>query len=186
MSETPFNHKKAKKQYGEFMRIVSAGAYSDRESNGSSVPDDVEKSIDELEYQAALRGLYFVRILKHSASDNQRYELQPMSNEQIATFTYTLTDEREVLQEIARGFKPFYLVLVHFQVSGTTLREYAGDDLDQVRARYASVASWRNWLESYGEVTGHHPLQVEPRRRVHHTIEVLRDGKPITLRELFP
>jgi hypothetical protein len=100
--------------------------------------------------------------------------------------TYKVTDEREVLREIARGFKPFYLVLVHFQVSGTTLREYTGDDLDQARARYASVASWRNWFESNKEVTGHHPLQGEQRRRVHHTIEVLRDGKPLTLRELFP
>jgi len=83
------------------MRLVSAGAYSDCESNGSSVPDDIEKSIDELEYQAALRGLHFVRLLKHSASDNQRYELQPMSNEQIVTFTYTLTDERGVARDRA-------------------------------------------------------------------------------------
>ena len=79
MSEQLFNQEQAIKAYTELMRSIDAGAYSERESDGSYAPDGIEYSIDALTEQAAQNGLQFV-------GKKGNYRLEPMSEQEIQEY----------------------------------------------------------------------------------------------------
>ncbi len=78
----PFDPKEALAQYTELSRLIAGGIYSERDHEGNDAEGGIEEAHDKLEYQAALRGLQFVRVEQNPA----RYELQPMEPEQIEAF----------------------------------------------------------------------------------------------------
>ncbi len=95
----PFDPKEALEQYTELARLISVGAYSERDHDGNYAEDGIEEVHDKLEYQAALRGLQFVRVEQNPA----RYELQPMEPEQIEAFIDALLEGNDILRELLRA-----------------------------------------------------------------------------------
>lgn len=95
----PFDPEKALEQYTELERRISVGAHSERDHEGNSAEDSIEEAHDKLEYQAALRGLQFVRVEQNPA----RYELHPMEPEQIEAFIDALLEGNDILRELLRA-----------------------------------------------------------------------------------
>jgi hypothetical protein len=93
MSEQTFNHEQAIRQYAELMRLLSVGAYDERQQNGSSGADSVEESRDRLETQAALHGLKF------TTDTNTISSLAPMSDQERSEFEAAYKELREKLRK---------------------------------------------------------------------------------------
>jgi hypothetical protein len=80
-SMNAFNQEHAIAQYASLMSLIRAGAYQERDIDGSYGADGIEKAVDELTYQAARHGLTFIW-----HEDTQTHTLELMSSEESITF----------------------------------------------------------------------------------------------------
>src|SRR6266567_1823039 len=78
---TAFNQERAIARYTELMRLISVGAYQERDIDGSSGEDGIEKAVAELELKAVQHGLVF-RWHEHE----QHWTLKPLTPEERAPF----------------------------------------------------------------------------------------------------
>lgn len=78
---TAFNQERAIARYTRLMRLISVGAYQERDIDGSSGEDGIEKAVAELELMAAQHGLAF-RWHEHE----QHWTLEPLTPEERAPF----------------------------------------------------------------------------------------------------
>jgi hypothetical protein len=78
-----FNQEQALRQYSELMKLISAGAYQERDHEGNYGADGIEKEVESLNFEAARRGKEF-----HWHKDTQQYTLEPISEENKAAFLH--------------------------------------------------------------------------------------------------
>ena len=71
----PFDQSRALARYTQLMRLIHAGAYSER--------DETDQAAQDFEYEAAQYGLEF-----HYHEEEDRYTLEPLSAENKAAFLH--------------------------------------------------------------------------------------------------
>lgn len=91
-TEAPLTKEKAIQYYTEFMRLVSVGAYSERQIDGSYGEDGVEESIDSLNAWGYQQGLMFV------GHEGGSYTLEPMPPSEVGSMYQGLSLSIETLQ----------------------------------------------------------------------------------------
>lgn len=93
-----FNHEQAIKHYTELQRFIQAGAYDERDVDGSYGEDGIEKAVDGLDWKAAQHGLAF-----HWHKESDMYTLEPLDDENKAAFLHVNVEALiSILAETAR------------------------------------------------------------------------------------
>src|SRR5260370_11810967 len=68
-----FNHERAIARYTELQQFIQAGAYDERDVDGSYGEAGIDKAVDDLNYQAAQHGLAF-----HWHKESRTHPLEPL------------------------------------------------------------------------------------------------------------
>lgn len=93
-----FNHEQAIKHYTELQKFIQAGAYDERDVDGSYGEDGIEKTVDDLNFRAAQHGLAF-----HWHKESDTYTLEPLDDESKAAFLHVNVEALiSILAETAR------------------------------------------------------------------------------------
>lgn len=95
-----FDKDKATETYTRLMKLTQAGAYQERNLDGSSTEDRIGESLERLEVSAAVLGFCF-RWHEKTA----RWTLEPMSEQEKAAFADALHDFAEQEQKAINGRK---------------------------------------------------------------------------------
>ncbi len=93
-----FNHERAIARYTELQKLIQAGAYDERDVDGSYGEDGIDKAVDDLNYQAAQHGLAF-----WWHKESRTYTLEPLDDENKAAFLHVNVEALvSILAETAR------------------------------------------------------------------------------------
>src|SRR5258708_97376 len=93
-----FHHERAIARYTELQKFIQAGAYDERDVDGSYGEDGIEKAVDDLNFQAAQHGLAF-----WWHKEDRRYSLEALDDENKAAFLHVNVENLiSILAETAR------------------------------------------------------------------------------------
>ena len=172
---TAFNQERAITHYTRLMRLISVGAYQERDRDGSYGEDGIEQAVDELELKAAQQGLAF-RWYEHE----QRWMLEPLTPEERVSFLIArlpsgIEQDVRVNYQAHGDFLPGVAIRHWIEIPGThrgsisqwtcdgyaSSRQSAGMIAEQLHQAFGHA--YEVWfLRPFGNSTGPHILDFVP------------------------